>query len=1240
MTMNNVLANRYRLDAELGRGGMGVIYRAYDTLLDRAVAVKVLSSSGLGSQGRARLLREAQAAAKLNHPNIVSVFDAGEADGEPFIVMELVEGESLHDRRPADLDEIVSLARQICAALDHAHSHNIVHRDLKPENVLITSDGTAKLTDFGLARSVSSRVTSEGTITGTVFYLAPELALGQPYDGRVDLYALGVMLYELTTGQLPFSGDDPMAVITQHVYVRVIPPRAHRADLPPALDTLIVRLLSKQPDERPASAAEVRQALERLQTPGALEKPEVTPGEELSLLDRIAHGQLVGREREIAEMQVIWQRAASGEGHVLLVSGEPGIGKTRLVREIIAHCQVTQATVLVGECYTEGGMPYAPIAQIIRAALAETQTPGSRPTATMPGRKSTPPRARKRAPAFARTPAYPHSLPPIVFADLLKLAPDLRASYPDVPAGPPLDPQSEQQRVFESVVALCNTLTARAPLLLFVDDVHWADGGSLLLLRHLARRTHNRRMLIIMTYRETELDESGALLDVLIDLNRERLVTRIKLARLTREQTCAMLAAMFGADCSPDFLDRLYRETEGNPFFIEEVCKAQVEQGKIYAEDGRWRGPRAEEIDIPQSVRVTIQSRLAKLPAPAQDTLRLAAVLGREFDFDILKQASDLDEDAIITALESAEHAQLLGEVRPQPHLPHRAGAGHMTFAFAHALIPSTLRESLSSLRRQRLHRRAATAIEALKPDDFEALAYHYEQAGDGERACGYTIQAGERALSVYANREAEIHFRAALELEKSGSDSLPTGETALISRARVYRGLGEASYRLGHFAEAIEFWGQAIHIYQAMKDFDNIARLYARSARAAWVGNDKSRGLKLCHEGLALVEGQPETPGIAALLRAACGASFFNNLYDDARRLGRQALEMAERLGDVEVQAEALSTLGVLPDQPPEDALAALTRAVTLAESANLLPVVARTYNNTGWVLENRFGDLRTARDRFRQAREASHRTGVASEEIVHVINMANMSLWLGDFAAVEETLPAMRELLSGADAFDPAVIGMRVTEVRLLQYRGEWSEAVKLLRAYRDEARQQQNQQLLIAADSRLAGTLMELGEWDEAEQVLVEALGMHDHTPDDGVRLHCLFSVVRAWQGRIAEAQALLAEAHQKAGPWPRSYNQLRIALAEARLLAVERRWPEAAAAYATTFELAVKMDARWYQARMLQEWAEVHYAQGELEQARQRLTQAMTVFDQIQVPRYVAAVRDRLRAWTDGSIQGPA
>ena len=201
MTVVSTLLNeRYRLDAEIGRGGMGIVYRAHDMLLDRDVAVKVLSEAALDSESRDRLLHEAQAAARLNHPNVASVHDAGEADGSPFIVMELVEGPSLHEQRPEDLHEILAIASQVCAALEHAHAHGIVHRDLKPENVLLAKDplmgtgGPSKLVDFGLARSLVSRLTADGTITGTVFYLAPELALGQEFDGRADLYALGVML--------------------------------------------------------------------------------------------------------------------------------------------------------------------------------------------------------------------------------------------------------------------------------------------------------------------------------------------------------------------------------------------------------------------------------------------------------------------------------------------------------------------------------------------------------------------------------------------------------------------------------------------------------------------------------------------------------------------------------------------------------------------------------------------------------------------------------------------------------------------------------------------------------------------------------------------------------------------------------------------------------------------------------------------------------------------------------------
>jgi serine/threonine-protein kinase len=219
--IGTTLLDRYRIDAELGRGGVGVVYRARDLFLERDVAVKILEKSGgtgLDTEARLRLLHEARAAAQLNHPNIVTVFDAGQSGELHFIIMELVEGRSLQEQRPELLAEALSIGQQVCAALQHAHTHGIIHRDLKPGNVILAADGTAKLTDFGLARSIASHITIEGKIVGTVFYLPPEQAMGKEVDARTDLYALGVMLYELVTGRLPFTADEPLAVISQHLY--------------------------------------------------------------------------------------------------------------------------------------------------------------------------------------------------------------------------------------------------------------------------------------------------------------------------------------------------------------------------------------------------------------------------------------------------------------------------------------------------------------------------------------------------------------------------------------------------------------------------------------------------------------------------------------------------------------------------------------------------------------------------------------------------------------------------------------------------------------------------------------------------------------------------------------------------------------------------------------------------------------------------------------------------------------
>ncbi len=260
--VGTILNDRYRLDRELGRGGVGEVFQGYDLLLNRVVAVKVLLSANLDAEGRNNLLSEARAVAQLNHPNIVAVYDAGESGGSPFVVMEYLEGDTLHIRPPADENAVVNYGMQICAALEEAHTHGIIHRDLKPENVILNENGLIKLTDFGLARSLASRMTQEGSLTGTVFYISPEQAMGKPLDGRTDLYALGVMFYEFLTGQLPFTADDPLAVISKHINQEPKPPAELASGLSPSLEAITLKLLAKDADERFGSAAEVRNVLE------------------------------------------------------------------------------------------------------------------------------------------------------------------------------------------------------------------------------------------------------------------------------------------------------------------------------------------------------------------------------------------------------------------------------------------------------------------------------------------------------------------------------------------------------------------------------------------------------------------------------------------------------------------------------------------------------------------------------------------------------------------------------------------------------------------------------------------------------------------------------------------------------------------------------------------------------------------------------------------------------------------
>lgn len=893
---------------------MGIVFRGTDLELGRGVAIKVLSGIEAVADGRTRLLREARAAAALNHRRIVSVHDVGEDGGVSFFVMELVEGRTLRHSPPRDPAAIVEVACQICEALEHAHSHGLVHRDLKPENVLMTGSSGApevKLADLGLATPVSdSEITRTGAIVGTALYLAPEQALGRALDGRADLYALGAVLYELVTGRPPFLGDNPLAIISQHVLAPVVPPRAVQPDVHPGLEGVILRLLSKEPERRYATATDTAAALRRA-LEGSAEAPAGERSAAAALLDALSRGRLVGRTSELTEARDLWRRALDGRGHGLLLSGEPGVGKTRLARELLVQGALDGALVLTGGCYEyEAATPYLPFVEAFRRWARETSDDGE-----------------------LRIRLGETALP------LARIVPEIEARVGPFPARPELPPHEERLLFFDAVVGLVRSLAKGRGLLFYMDDLHWADGGTLWLLGHLLRQLRDERVLLVASYREIELDRAHPLAKALVEWNRERLTTRVILRRLGPEETRAQLAALLGEDVSQEFAGAVHRETEGNPFFVEEVLKALIESGSVRREGGRWTRSEIRELEIPQSMKAAIGHRLDRVSPECNDLLRAAAVMGKTFEFrELIAAAGDRDEELLLDALDEASAAQLIV-----------AGQGE-SFAFTHDKIREVLYEEMNPIRRRRLHRRTAEGLERLRDRlavASETLAHHYIEAGEHERGLEFARQAAAAAQKVFAYDEAIVALGRALECAESLG--LP-GE-----RAELEEAIGNAYVLRGDLVPACEHFERALALTE---EPERRARLQCRAA-SSLVSNGDPRGLEYLRSALEVLdpEKDPVTvalalalqgrfhhlagrhrPAIELMLRAAAlsapppdadtlpgdqvvalsriyaylaGAHQHLGLFEDADVWARRSIELGRRYGDPQAEAIGYEFLG-----------------------------------------------------------------------------------------------------------------------------------------------------------------------------------------------------------------------------------------------------------------------------------------------------------------------------------------
>jgi len=344
----------YRVLSSLGAGGMGEVYLAEDARLGRLVAIKLLPAELTRDAARLRRFElEARAVSALNHPNIVTIYEIGEADVGRFIVLEYVKGQTLRSliggRRNAQA--IAPIGRQIATALSVAHAAGMIHRDIKPENVMVRDDGYVKVLDFGLARLTSSDDSSEstadtaihtkpGVLVGTVAYMSPEQVRAESVASASDIFSLGVILYEMATGRKPFRAGPEMSVMYQIVHDQPPPPSALNTDLPVPLDALIVRMLRKQPADRP-SAAEVAAALG-----GSHEASSSVAGAQSSAQPGAAR-RTVGRASERGRLRAAYDAARSGRGAMLCVTGEAGIGKTTLVEDTLADLQLAHPECLI-----------------------------------------------------------------------------------------------------------------------------------------------------------------------------------------------------------------------------------------------------------------------------------------------------------------------------------------------------------------------------------------------------------------------------------------------------------------------------------------------------------------------------------------------------------------------------------------------------------------------------------------------------------------------------------------------------------------------------------------------------------------------------------------------------------------------------------------------------------------------------------------------------------------------------
>ncbi len=788
--------DRFEIVRRLGSGGMGVVYEAADRERGHRVALKTIRT--LEPSNLYRFKREFRALADIRHDNLVQLYELFSEDGVWFYTMELVHGvdllhyvavhadvadsalltepisidrsiylqdETSADGQPVepayDVERLRSSMGQLALAVHALHQHGKVHRDLKPNNVLVTDDGRVVLMDFGIVtefRGETYESTGAGVV-GTAAYMAPEQGAGDPPTPAADWYSVGIILYQALSGRLPFVGT-PLQILLQKQDHDPRPVRELAPHADPVLAALCADLTRADPTLRPP-AEEILARLGVEPADEAAESTEITTSSSDSL-------SFVGRDAELEELHAAFTAASCGTPSGVLITGSSGMGKTRLVAHFLSELRkehehaATQPLLLLGRCYRRETVPYRGFDDIVDS-LSHTLVSMSRPSI----REVLP----EEAPILGR------------------LFPVLRrvGGLGGVPGGDldVQDPQELRARAFLALRDLLARLAQRRPVVLSIDDLHWAGEDSLDLLEDLMRPPGVPGALILATYRDDEVAEAphlAALLERLVD---RRDIRRIPLRPLDRDEGIGLALRLLGGAGEARLARTVWEESGGNPLFLTEICRYVQSRGGEQSTGDPDALDRVSGDGEAIAIDAVVLRRVETLDEGARHLLDLLAVAGEP-----LTPATIADTAGI-----GAEEAHALLKVLRSASLVRRTGLGTQDrMDVYHDRVRTALLEDLGSARRRQLHRDLAETMEALDPPPVELLATHWRGAGEPARAAACARDAAAQA-------EAKLAFDRASDLYGEALELLEDRDT----RRLVARAMGDCLVMAGRNVEAGE---------------------------------------------------------------------------------------------------------------------------------------------------------------------------------------------------------------------------------------------------------------------------------------------------------------------------------------------------------------------------------------------------------------------------------------------------